>query len=118
MDVYLLEEFLEKEPTRIKIDEVRRKLESSAILKSKQHRLKVLLDDITQNRHRVQTVLKRLANAECKEQLSFTLKQLALEELLSEEPHLELATPLQNDGLDSSRLSKALKLDRELNSYL
>ena len=58
VDVYLLEEFLEKEPIRINIDEVRRKLEGSAdILKSKQHRLNILLDDIAQNRHRVQTIL-------------------------------------------------------------
>ena len=56
VEVYLLGEFLEKEPIRIKIDEVRRKLEGSAILKSKQHRLKVLLDDIAQNPHRVQTI--------------------------------------------------------------
>ena len=56
VDVYLLEEFLEKEPIRIKIDEVRRKLEgSTAILQSKQHRLKILLDGIAQNRHCVQT---------------------------------------------------------------
>ena len=56
VDVYLLDEFLEKEPIGIKIDEVRRKLEGSAILKSKQHRLKILLDVIAQNRHRVQMV--------------------------------------------------------------
>ena len=48
VDVYLLEEFLEKEPIAINIDKV--------ILKSKQHRLKILLDDIAQNRHRVQTI--------------------------------------------------------------
>ena len=37
VDVYLLEKFLENEPIRIKIDEVRRNLEGSpAILKSKQ----------------------------------------------------------------------------------
>ena len=59
VDVYLLEEFLEKEPVRIKIDEVRRNLEGSAIFKSKQHGLKVLLDDIAQNLHRVQTILTR-----------------------------------------------------------
>ena len=63
VDVYLLGKFLEKERIRIKIDEVGRKLESSAIIKSKQHRLKVLLDDIAQNRHSVQTILKRLADA-------------------------------------------------------
>ena len=58
MDVYLLEEFVEKEPIRIKLDEVRRKLEGSAIHQSKQHRLKVLLNDIAQNRYRVQFILK------------------------------------------------------------
>ena len=84
VDVYLLEEFLEKEPIRIKIDEVRRKLEgSAAIPKSKQHRLKMLLDDIAQNRHRVQSILRRFADAEGEEQLSFTLEQLSREELLS-----------------------------------
>ena len=51
VDVYLLAEFLEKEPVRIKIDAVRRKLEVSAVIpKSKQHSLKLLLDDIAQNR--------------------------------------------------------------------
>ena len=64
MDVYLLDEFLEKEPIRNKIDEVRRKLEgSAAIIECKQHRLKVLSDDIAQNRHRVQTIFQRLADA-------------------------------------------------------
>ena len=112
LDVYLLSEFLEKEPIRNKIDEVRRKLEgSAAILKSKQHRLKVLLDDIAQNRHRVQTIFQRLADAEGGEeqQLSFTLKQLALEGLLSEEQHLEVAEALQNDDLDSSRVAEFIK---------
>ena len=76
MDVYLLNEFLEKEPIRNKIFEVTRKLEgSAAILKSQQHRLKVLLDDIAQNRHRVQTIFQRLADAKGGEeqQLSFAL---------------------------------------------
>ena len=58
VDVYLLEEFLEKEPIRIKIDEVRRNLEgSAAFLKSKQHGLKMLLDYIAQNRYHVQSIL-------------------------------------------------------------
>ena len=85
---YLLEEFLEKEPIRIKIDEGRKKLEGSvAILKSKHHRLKILVDDIAQNRHRVQTILMRMDEADGEE--TFTLKQLAREELLSEEQHLK-----------------------------
>ena len=76
VDVYLLDEFLEKEPIRNKIDEVRRKMEgSAAIHKSKQHRLKVLFDDIARNRHPVQTIFQRLADAKGGEeqQLSFTL---------------------------------------------
>ena len=56
MDVYLLWEFFEKGQIRIKIVEVRRKLEGSVILKSNQHRLKVLLDDIAPNRHNVKTI--------------------------------------------------------------
>ena len=66
----------------------------------------MLLDDIAQNRHRVQTILMRLADAEGEEQLSFTLKQLALEELPSEEPHLERSTAIQSDDLDSSRVAE------------
>ena len=46
---YLLEEFLKKEPIRTKIDEVRGKSEGSSILKSKQHRLEVLLNSPLNN---------------------------------------------------------------------
>ena len=106
VDVYLPEEFLEKEPIRIKIDEVSRKLEgSAAIPKSNQLRLKMMLDDIAQNRLRVHSILRRLADEEGEEQLSFTLEQLAREALLSEEQHLELAEALQNDDLYSLRVA-------------
>ena len=47
-----------------KIDELRRKLDSSVIPKSKQQRLKFLLDIIAQNLHRVQTILTRMADAD------------------------------------------------------
>ena len=104
VDVYLLEEFLQKEPIRIKIDEVRRKLEGSTILKSKQHRLKILLDDIAQNRHRVQTILTRMDGEEV-----FTLKHLVPEELLSEEQHLKLADALLEEEFNSSRLVDVIK---------
>ena len=87
-ECFLLEEFLDKEPIETKMNEVRRKVEGLAILRSKQHRLKVLLDDIAQNHYHVQTIFKRLAYAE--KQLSFTFKQLALEGLLSEEQLLNL----------------------------
>ena len=107
VDVYLLEEFLEKEPIRIKIDE--------AILKSKQHSLNILLDDIAQNRHRVQTFLRRMADADGEE--AFNLKQLAREELLSEKQHLKLADILLAEEFNSSRLvdvSKDTKIGQGL----
>ena len=73
----------------------------------------MLLDDIAQNRYRVQSILRRLADANG-EQLSFTLEQLAREELLSEEQHLELAEALQNDDLYSSRVIKNTKVRQGL----
>ena len=56
----------------------------------------------------MQTFLKRLADAESEEHLSFTLKQLALEELLSEEQYLEVDKALLEDELDSSRIFDAI----------
>ena len=64
VDVYLLYEFIDSESVLTKIDELRRKLEGSTI-KSKQHRLDILLKDINQNRYRVEIILKRLTDAEC-----------------------------------------------------
>ena len=125
VNVYLLEEFLEKGPIRSKIDEVRRKLEDSAIPKSKQHRLQMLLNYIAQNRYHVQFILKWLTDPESEE--AFTLKQLAREELLSEEQHLELAEAQQNDNLYSSwvgvikntKVGQGLKfLPRKLNDLV
>ena len=106
--VYLLDEFIDSESVLTKIDELRRKLKDSTILKSRQHRLHILLKDINQNRHRVQTILKRLADAG-EEHLTFTLKQLALEELLSEEQHLELNKALLEDELHPSRIVDIIK---------
>ena len=106
LDVYLLEEFLDREPIMTKIDELRRKLDSSAAIpKSKQQQLHLLLKDINQNRHRVQTTLKRLADAEGEEHII----QIALEELLSEEQYLELDKALLEDELDSSCIVDFIK---------
>ena len=76
VDVYLLAEFLDKEPIMTRIDELRKTLEGSAILASKQHRLKVLLDDIAKYRYHAQTILRRVADAVGETEISFTLKQL------------------------------------------
>ena len=91
-------------------------IQGSAIPKSKQHRLKMLLDDIAQNRYRVQSILKRLADAEGEEQLSFTLEQLAREELLSEEQHLEVA---ETGVIKNAKVGQGLKfLPRKLNALV
>ena len=92
------------------IDELRRKLYSSATIpKSKQQRFYILLKDINQNRHRVQTILKRLADAEGGEHLSFTIAQLAREELLLKEQYFELDKAMLADEWDSSRIVDVIK---------
>ena len=53
--------------------------------------------------------MKRLTDAESKEHLSFTLKQLALEESLSEEQYQNLDKALLEDELDSSHIVDVIK---------
>ena len=69
----------------------------------------MLLDAITKNRRRVQTILKSLADVQCAEGLSLTLKELAREELLSEEQHLKLGKALLEEELNTSRLVAVIK---------
>ena len=83
-------------------------MESSSISKVKQLRLKILLDDIARNRHRVQSIMRRTVDAMGKkEEIAFILKQLAREELLSEEQYLKLAQ-ISIDDL-TSRLANIIK---------
>ena len=68
-----------------------------------------MLDDIARNRHRVQSIIKLMADAMGKkEEMAFILKQLAREELLSEEQYLKLAQR-GIDELTSSRLADIIK---------
>ena len=53
IDALLIVEYLEGKPILPMIIEVMRTLENSVIEKSKQHRMKMLLDDIKSNRYRV-----------------------------------------------------------------
>ena len=107
IQVYLLDEFIDAVPIIDKIDVVRKRLEDSpSIPQFKQHRLKMLVDDIAHNRHRVQSIITRMADAQNEKQIMFTLKQLAREELLSEEQYFKLA---QIDDLTSSRLIGIIK---------
>ena len=68
------------------IDELIAAIENSSITKLKQHRLKMLVDDINKNRYRVKSILTTLNNAqEDKQDIKNALERLAREELLSEE---------------------------------
>ena len=49
LEIFCEEEFLDGESIRPKIEELLNKLETSEIPKSNQHRIKMLLDDITKN---------------------------------------------------------------------
>ena len=110
IDVYLLDKFVDGEQSILeKLDAVRAKLEQSSISKVKQLRLKILLEDIARNRHRVQSIMKRTADVMGeKEGMAFILKQLAREELLSDEQYLKLAQ-IDIDELNSSRLADIIK---------
>ena len=71
LEIFFEEEFLECEPIRLQIDELLNKLETSEIPKSNQHRIKMLLDDITKNRYRVGNIIQRLMDAEDKDRCWF-----------------------------------------------
>ena len=64
------------------INEIRAALENSPITKLKQHRLKMLVDDINNNQYRVKSIL-RLSNSQ--DDIKNILEMLVREELLSEE---------------------------------
>ena len=73
------------ELTLIKIGDVLRELETSKILKSNLHRLKMLLNYIDRNRYRVQSIVSRLSDAESERDRVGILEQLTREGLLSQE---------------------------------
>ena len=54
--IFLTNEFLKEKPILPMIDELIGELENSPIAKSKHHRLKMLLNDVNKNRHRVQSI--------------------------------------------------------------
>ena len=111
IDVYLLDEFIDEEPIITKLDAVGKQLETSSpsISKLKQLRMKMLLEEIARNRYRVQSIMRRTADAMGqKEEMAFILKRLAREELLSDEQYLKLAQ-LDIDDINSSRLANIIK---------
>ena len=87
---FLVDEFLKGEPLLPMIEDLMRELESSHILRSKQHRLKMLLNDIKNNRYRVKSILTRLGDTHNKRDVEHALRQLASEDLLSDEQYEKL----------------------------
>ena len=85
LEIFFEEEFLDGESIRPQIDELLNKLETSEIPKSNQHRIKMLLDDITKNRYRVEQIIQRLMDVENKEEMSTIIQMLDLDGLLSDE---------------------------------
>ena len=57
LEIFFEEEFLDGVSIRPQIDELLNKLETSEIPKSNQHRIKMLLDDITKNRYLVEQII-------------------------------------------------------------
>jgi len=73
----------EDELALTKIDDALRKLQTTKILKSKLHRVKMLLSYIDRNRYRIQSIISRLADAETERERMAILEQLTREGLLS-----------------------------------
>ena len=65
-------------------------MENSPLAKSKVHRLKMLVNDIAHNRHRVQSIFTRLDDAADKDDWFILLKELIKNELLSAEQFEQL----------------------------
>ena len=84
----LVEQYLDGKVTMTDILNISRSLENSSILLSKQQRFKMLLNDIADNQHRVQTIFRRLNEAKDEN----TLNQLVREHLLSPEQYEKLKT--------------------------
>ena len=100
LDIFFVEEFVDGEIVRPKINILLKQLESSNIPKSKQHRIHMLLDDIEKNRYRVEQIFERLMDTENKDEMLHVLKTLVREEHLSEEQFEQLAE-LEEPDLDT-----------------
>ena len=64
LEQFFVEEFVDGETIRSQINALLNQLENSKIPKSKQHRIKILLDDIKKNRYRVEQIFHRLMDVE------------------------------------------------------
>ena len=64
INAFFTDEFLDGDSILPMIDELRAAIENSPLTKSKQHRLKLLVDDINKNRYHVKSILTTLNNAQ------------------------------------------------------
>ena len=110
------DEFLNGKPITSMVDEPRGKLEGSLITKSKQHRWKMLLNDINSNRYCVQTILTLLNYAQNARDISNNLEQPVREEMLSHEQYEKLVE-LEELDLPSvvAEIIKETKIGQGLN---
>ena len=100
LEEFFVEEFVDGETTRPQTKALLNQLESSKIPKSKQHRIKMLLDDIEKNWYRVEQILQRLMDVEDKEWMLTVLTTLVHEGHLSDE-QFERLSELDDPDLDS-----------------
>ena len=104
----LVELFIDGKATLSSILDICRSLENSSLLLSEQLRLKMLFNDIADNRHRVQAILRRLND----ERDDNTLKQLVREQLLSSEQYEKIKE--DSDLTDIADIIKDTKVGRGL----
>ena len=100
LEEFLVNEFFDGELIRSQINTLLNQLERSKIPKSKQHRIKMLLDDIEKNRYRVEQIFQRLMDADNKDEMLTVLKTLVNEGHISDvqfERLAELEDPDLND---------------------
>ncbi len=95
------------------IDELVKKLKNSLVMKSKSHRLKMLVDDINKNRYRVKSILTNLNNVQ-EDDIKNALGRLAREELLSEEQYDKLINLEKMDLPTIARVINETKVGRGL----
>ena len=100
LEKFFIEEFVDGEIVRPKINVLLNQLESSKIPKSKQHRIHLLPDDIEKNRYRVEQIFERLMDTENKDEMLHVLKTLFREEHLSDEQFEQLAE-LEDPDVDT-----------------
>ena len=90
------DDLLEGEPVMQNIKKLLLNLNDSPIAKSKLQEIKILLNGIKANRHRVFSILVRIHNAD-KDSIPDVLRQLAQEDLISEEQFFKLKKLAEKD---------------------